>query len=171
MKALTIRQPWASLIALGVKTIETRSWKTDYRGPLAIHAGAAHVHHGNFFMLARRAKTAGQLTFDQEQTIRYAEVPFGAVVATANLVDCLPISTYMTGDECVVNHLDGTMDHVIQPDDVSAAENYGPLIRDISDQIPYGDYAPGNFGWILEDIEPFDPVPAKGKQGLWEWDQ
>ncbi len=39
MKALTIRQPWASLIAAGVKTIETRSWSTRYRGPLAIHAG------------------------------------------------------------------------------------------------------------------------------------
>ena len=40
MKAITIRQPWASLITLGVKTIETRSSPTKYRGPLAIHAGA-----------------------------------------------------------------------------------------------------------------------------------
>lgn len=38
MKALTIRQPWASLIAVGVKTIENRSWGTKHRGPLAIHA-------------------------------------------------------------------------------------------------------------------------------------
>lgn len=38
MKALTLWQPWASLIALGVKTIETRGWSTNYRGPLAIHA-------------------------------------------------------------------------------------------------------------------------------------
>lgn len=40
MRALTIRQPWASLIALGRKTVEVRSWRTDYRGPLAIHAAA-----------------------------------------------------------------------------------------------------------------------------------
>lgn len=39
MKALTLHQPWASLIAAGVKTIETRSWSTRYRGPLAVHAG------------------------------------------------------------------------------------------------------------------------------------
>ena len=39
MKALTIMQPWASLIACGAKTIETRSWPTKYRGPIAIHAG------------------------------------------------------------------------------------------------------------------------------------
>ena len=39
VKALTIHQPWASLIALGYKKLETRSWRTRYRGPIAIHAG------------------------------------------------------------------------------------------------------------------------------------
>lgn len=40
MKALSLRQPWASLIADGHKTIETRTWRTRYRGSLAIHASA-----------------------------------------------------------------------------------------------------------------------------------
>lgn len=40
MKALTIQQPWATLIMLGAKTIETRSWNTRYRGPLLIHAAS-----------------------------------------------------------------------------------------------------------------------------------
>jgi hypothetical protein len=39
VKAITLQQPWASLIALGAKSVETRSWSTAYRGPLAIHAG------------------------------------------------------------------------------------------------------------------------------------
>ena len=39
MKALTITQPWATLIAIGAKRFETRGWSTPYRGPLAIHAG------------------------------------------------------------------------------------------------------------------------------------
>jgi hypothetical protein len=39
MKALSVRQPWASLIAAGVKTIEVRSWSTKHRGPLLICAG------------------------------------------------------------------------------------------------------------------------------------
>ncbi len=39
MRTLTLTQPWATLVALGAKTIETRSWQTSYRGPLAIHAG------------------------------------------------------------------------------------------------------------------------------------
>lgn len=38
IKALTLWQPWATLVAIGAKQIETRSWATAYRGPLAIHA-------------------------------------------------------------------------------------------------------------------------------------
>jgi hypothetical protein len=38
LKALTLTQPWASLVALREKTIETRSWYTAYRGELVIHA-------------------------------------------------------------------------------------------------------------------------------------
>jgi len=38
MKALTVRQPWAHHIAQGLKTIEVRSWRTSYRGPLLITA-------------------------------------------------------------------------------------------------------------------------------------
>ena len=36
MKALSVRQPWANMIAAGEKTIETRTWATNYRGPLLI---------------------------------------------------------------------------------------------------------------------------------------
>lgn len=39
MKALTVRQPWASLIIAGRKDVENRTWCTDHRGRLAIHAG------------------------------------------------------------------------------------------------------------------------------------
>lgn len=39
MRCLTIRQPWATLIALGEKRFETRSWRASFRGELAIHAG------------------------------------------------------------------------------------------------------------------------------------
>lgn len=38
MKALTLTQPWATLVALREKRVETRSWATNYEGPLAIHA-------------------------------------------------------------------------------------------------------------------------------------
>jgi hypothetical protein len=49
MKVLSLTQPWATLAAIGAKKIETRSWSTAYRGPLAIHAakglaGMTHEH-------------------------------------------------------------------------------------------------------------------------------
>jgi hypothetical protein len=40
MKAISLSQPWASAIALDLKSIETRSWQTKYRGRIAIHASA-----------------------------------------------------------------------------------------------------------------------------------
>lgn len=67
MKALTISQPYASLIASGVKWIENRHWPTPYRGPLAIHAGKGTQH-------LNRADLA--------------EYPTGCVVAVCNLVAC-----------------------------------------------------------------------------------
>lgn len=39
--ALSVRQPWASLLAIGAKRFETRSWHTHHRGPLLIHAAKA----------------------------------------------------------------------------------------------------------------------------------
>lgn len=73
MKALTICQPYAELIARGEKVIENRTWFTRYRGPLAIHAG-----------LSRSWLEPGS---------RFSErnLPFGAVVAIADLVDCCQV--------------------------------------------------------------------------------
>jgi hypothetical protein len=41
MRVLTVHQPWAGLLVDGIKDVENRGWKTNYRGPLLIHAGAA----------------------------------------------------------------------------------------------------------------------------------
>ncbi len=40
MKVLTLKQPWATLVSEGIKEYEFRSWKTNYRGKVLIHAGA-----------------------------------------------------------------------------------------------------------------------------------
>ena len=39
MKVITLKQPWATLVAEGLKKYEFRSWKYSYRGELLIHAG------------------------------------------------------------------------------------------------------------------------------------
>ncbi|MEU0468957.1 ASCH domain-containing protein [Amycolatopsis sp. NPDC006131] len=45
MKAITVRQPWAWAIAKGYKPIENRTWSTDHRGLIAIHAAAKSVSY------------------------------------------------------------------------------------------------------------------------------
>jgi len=46
----------------------------------------------------------------------------------------------------------------------------GFVTVDISDQLPFGHWAPGGWAWELADPQPLaEPIPAKGKQGVWEW--
>lgn len=73
MKVITLHQPWAQAIALGLKHYETRSWGTRYRGPVAFHA----------------AKTIPPYAREIARTFteRYGPLPLGVVVAVAELVD------------------------------------------------------------------------------------
>lgn len=44
--------------------------------------------------------------------------------------------------------------------------------EDITDQRPFGDFTPGRYAWLLADVEALaEPVPARGRQGLWEWER
>ena len=72
MKCLTIKQPWASLIIDGYKKYEFRSWKTNYRGKIFIHAGK-NIEKD---MLDRFSKY--QLDYE-----------LGAIIGEAELVDCI----------------------------------------------------------------------------------
>ncbi|MEZ2278083.1 MAG: ASCH domain-containing protein [Microcoleus sp.] len=85
--ALTLWQPWASLIAEEVKRVETRSWLTDYRGPIAIHAAKRNINPGDFTHLRNL------LPDEDIWTPRgNCEFPLGVVVAIANLIDCVEIT-------------------------------------------------------------------------------
>jgi len=162
MRALTIRQPWASLIAAGVKTIETRSWSTKYRGPLAIHAGRSE---------AVIAAVGNRDVWDAWGATGYVDDggvqpgPLGAVVATCTLADVVPIVDF---DEMPVAPYVRTGKRLgLRLADVFDGQTFP---TDITEQRPLGDFTPGRFAWLLTDITPCDPVPAKGKQGLWTWD-
>lgn len=72
MKAITISQPFASLIASGEKWCENRTWPTSYRGPLAIHAGK------------------GTQYLDRDELRDY---PTGCVVAVCHLIACVPVGS------------------------------------------------------------------------------
>ena len=72
MKVITLKQPWATLVAEGIKEYEFRSWKTNYRGKILIHAGAG---------------------IDKEEMKKFEhlnlEYPSKRIIAEVELVDCL----------------------------------------------------------------------------------
>ena len=151
MKALSLWQPWASVIATGAKRIETRSWSTNYRGPLLIHA-AKRRHVGELRGLGTCWYWRGALRMFSGASM--FSLPFGAIVASCRLVDCQP-SEYFTAV------------------DIDAARS-----PDLPPGTPHphwytwtegllGDFGPGRFGWVLEDIRALpEPIPYRGRQRL-----
>jgi len=147
VKALSLTQPFATLVAIGAKKIETRSWSTQYRGPLAIHASKG------FPKWAR--ETCSELPFHAALFrggyalgLHSSDIlPTGAVIATCKLVDCLPMESRIC--------LPGVFD------------DYPNL--DTPQERAFGDYSEGRWAWVIEEPEIIDPIPAKGALGLWEW--
>lgn len=78
MKVLTLREPWASLIGEKIKKIETRSWPTNYRGELYIHAGLTPIPKKN----ERMNRLAKELN---------GTLHFGTIFVKCQLIDCIPI--------------------------------------------------------------------------------
>lgn len=142
MKGITLTQPWASLIAGGAKTIETRSWRTPHRGPLAIHAakGLGGIFPGageedlDILCMAddwREAIWPGGAP-DAERPS--AELPRGAIVATCELVAIVPTSDALAFDF-------------------------------IEDERLFGNYEDGRWAWVLADVRAVKP-PVEIPKGL-----
>lgn len=86
VRTLSLWQPFASLIAVGAKTIETRHWSTTYRGPLVIHAAKTTK-----CMNLCDVEPFGSCLFTGPNAIE--DLPLGALVCVADLVDCVPTET------------------------------------------------------------------------------
>jgi hypothetical protein len=80
MWAVTLRQPWASLVAIGAKHFETRSWVTGYRGDLAIHAGKTLSVPARRLLKTEPVKSTLAAVGLSRDTL-----PLGQVVAVVNL--------------------------------------------------------------------------------------
>jgi hypothetical protein len=134
-------QPWATLLASGAKHWETRSWPTDYRGPIAIHAAKAFPRGCIELCLeqpfARELRMAG-ITVPND-------LPRGAVIAIGVLTKVVSTSPLWT--------LGGSTD-----------------LRNLSDEEDaFGDFSPGRYAWKIDIFRKVNPVPARGALGLWEW--
>lgn len=78
MKVLTLKEPWASLIASGHKQIETRSWKVNYRGSIFVHAGSGCA-------VPSRISEVGQL-------VAIPKPMHGNIIAKVEIADCIEIT-------------------------------------------------------------------------------
>lgn len=124
MKVLTIKEPWATLIIEGYKTYEFRSWKTNYRGKILIHAGLGIEKN----MIERFKKY--NLTYIK-----------GAIIGEATLEDCILVD-----------------------------EDLDKKLKE-KNNLVYGNNHIGNYAWKLTDIKRYEqPIPVKGKLGLWNYE-
>ena len=89
MKVLSLLQPWATLVVMGAKKIETRSWTTRHRGELLIHASSG--------------KAAALLALEspfKKYIPAFHSLPFGCIIGKVNLEDILPIEAFgLTGEK------------------------------------------------------------------------
>ena len=77
MKVLSIKEPFATLIKDGVKIYETRSWKTNYRGEIYIHASLS-------LSKSERVESANKYL--------KSEIKPGFILCKCELVDCIPMT-------------------------------------------------------------------------------
>lgn len=143
MKALTLWQPWATLLAHGRKRIETRSWRPRYvREPfyLAVHASSywSKALHGMTCQEPFRSELAqcGVRVVDQ--------MSMSAVVGVVRVLQC------------------------VQTVEIAEGGRFAGLLTEKEGK--FGDYTPGRWGWVCDQFLPFpEPVPCKGQRFLWEW--
>ena len=141
MRGLSLTQPWATLVAIGAKKVETRSWSPSYRGQIAIHASKGFPRWARAICgdepLFRAALFKGGFR-------GWADLPLGKIVAVVDLVE-----VKSTG--CKGNQYRADWVH-----ELTTQERW------------FGDYGPERFGLFLSDIKRVSkPIPCKGALGLW----
>lgn len=161
MKAITIWQPFASLKACGAKEFETRSWATTYRGPIAIHAAALSPFKAIRdvpFDSVRKMREALKETGILPLFTNFRDLPLGAVIATGELIGC---------HEIVLHGGRG-----IHSGDPGWLETDHGIYEPTDQELLFGDWTPGRYAWEFANMQLLpEPIPAKGKQRLWNWEE
>jgi hypothetical protein len=141
MLAISLHQPWASMIAAGIKRFETRAYPPpksfEIGGWIAIHAAKKRI--GDY----------GLRLWTRKHSLDPDGVPYGAIVCVARIT-----GAYEMGEN-------GRL-----VDAIYGSKNISGTIGD-----EFGDYSAGRWAWLLEDvILPEKPIPERGRQKFWEWE-
>jgi hypothetical protein len=152
MKALTVWQPWASLIAIGAKPYEFRGWRFPSRmigERIGIHAGARSLRFDEVEDLLRRLK-------NPEQAWSTALRPDLTIPALEALL--------VPPTRAVLSHMLCTAVLGVPKRGWEIVPEFGGVVND-SDREEHS-----NFAWPLLDIEPLvPPIAMIGAQGFWNW--
>lgn len=150
MKALSLTQPWATLMAIGAKRIETRSWSSNHRGWVAIHASkgfprdARDLCYEEPFAAALAKGGVTSLGVQDAPSL----LPLGAIVAVGNLHRVGRIGRTHDGQVHVRGH---------------------DLPETDPDELAFGDYTAGRYGWVFTNVGRLaTPVPCRGALSLWD---
>ena len=149
-RTLTLWQPWGSLIALGLKKFETRSWGTQCRGKLLIHAAKRPIKSQECAEIMENADN------DQKLWKALCEISatpnYGCIVAIADLTDC-----------CLMHPFKSRVTNYIEtPKGGHIFINQQPPL-----ELAVGDWQPGSYAWKLENVIAIpQPIPHVGGQGL-----
>lgn len=172
MKALTVRQPWATLLCDPSlpKWIETRSRRTHVRGTIGIIAakwapGDCVLDVGDYEMVAGWYTDAPRMVHWTltDGTADVCDLLLGFLIGTVDLYDCIPILS----DSYHNDHHIALSDVLIHA--VKSAEGWALL--DVNDQAPYGDFTPGRWAWLTRNARLLDgPIPMRGAQHWQEVD-
>lgn len=149
MKCLSIIEPFATLIAIQEKKIETRSWKTNYRGKIAIHASKNINKEYQASCLKSEFLNVLEdkyIFIDKNNKVQY-NFNFGKIIAVGDLIDCVQMKELY--------------------EDYAVLEN-GMKIE--GNELIFGDYTPGRYAWILDNIQLLnESIEVKGHLGLWSY--
>lgn len=141
MKVISIMQPWASLIVMGAKKIETKNWKTHHRGPLLIHAN----------MTDRYSKQLCSLPPYNKFIRHWTDLPYGSIIGQVNLQTCEPAED--------IQHLIYKKQQII----------FGEFINIPADELHFGNFS-NKYGWIFSDAFQFQQtIEASGKMKMWDF--
>lgn len=147
-------QPWAHLVVIGAKKIETRSWNTPFKGPLLIHP-SLNKYYGPDKISCRELCYKDPFKKYINGGLAYDKLPLGAIVGKVNIrttgILCPPYGAEHRNEGIFFNE-------------------WGAKFTE--EELAFGDYSAGRYGWLLSNPERFiDPIPCKGKQGFWNYDQ
>ena len=152
MKALSIKQPWASLIAHGIKDIENRTWKTNFRGRIYIHASkiSANNPKGRCFLFTdEQWKIMGE-EMRVNIVIDYWE--HSAIIGEVDIIDC------------VINHPSIWAEK---------SDNYGRFFRNgVPAYVGKKENKP-IYNWVLANPILYEKpiLNVKGKLSFWEFEK